>query len=75
MRRLKMLAVDRNESLTTVVNDAIDAGLEPGFPVREPYRQQTYELGAHPGVNLKKALDLASELESEYTIDELELGR
>lgn len=74
MRELKELARERGVSLTTVVNQVLQSGLSPGVKPG-PFTQQSYPLGERPGVNFHKAIDLAAEMETDYTVGKLELGK
>jgi hypothetical protein len=71
--RLQRLARERGISFKDALNSTLRRGLQDGVP--RPYRIKTYAMGARPGVNLDKALQLASELEDEEIIRKLELGK
>jgi hypothetical protein len=73
--RLRRLASERGASFKSTVNATLRAGLEADRGQRSRYQEQTRELGVRPGVDLTKALRLASELEDEETIHELELRK
>ena len=75
MQILKEQADARQQSLSSVVNQILEAHLYGGRRGEEHFRQQTYSLGARPGINFHKSLDLAAEMETDYTIDKLELGK
>ncbi|MGM0674950.1 MAG: hypothetical protein ACQETQ_09665 [Spirochaetota bacterium] len=75
MQILKEQADARHQSLSSVVNEILEAHLYGGRRGEERFRQQTYALGARPGINFHKSLDLAAEMETDYTIDKLELGK
>lgn len=75
MQILKEHADARHQSLSSVVNEIVEAHLYGGRRREEQFRQQTYSLGARPGINFHKSLDLAAEMETDYTIDKLELGK
>ena len=75
MHTLKKEADAHHQSLSSIVNEILEAHLHGGGRREEPFRQQTYPLGARPGINFHKSLDLAAEMESDYTIDKLELGK
>jgi hypothetical protein len=67
-RELKEAAHKSGKSFKEVVNEALRAGLRVGKtpPRAKPYRLKSCSLGgAHPGINLDKALRLADEVENE----------
>jgi len=70
--RLKELARHRRISFKSVINAAIRAGLDAGTDRARLYLEKTRDLGVQPGVDLTKALQLATALEDEQAIDELE---
>ena len=74
MRELKELAQERNQTLSNCVNEVLQRGLSPSVG-KESFAQKTHRLGERPGINFHKALDLASEMETDYTIGKLELGK
>ena len=74
MTLLKEKARSENMNLTRVVNDILRTNLTPG-PKRTRFRQKTYNLGATPGMDLDKALNIAADMESEYTIGKMEVGK
>jgi hypothetical protein len=73
--RLRRLAAERGTSFKAALNDTIRAGLEGGSRPGRPYREVTRSLGTQPGVDLTKALALASTLEDEEALRELEARR
>lgn len=73
--RLRRLSVERGQSFKTTVNEAIRAGLDSVHGTGRPYEEVARDLGVQPGVDLTKALDLASGLEDEATIRKLELRK
>ncbi|MFW5806715.1 MAG: hypothetical protein ACOCWU_03515 [Spirochaetota bacterium] len=75
MRELKRFADARHQSLSSVVNELLHAHVRGERRRAEDCRRQTYPLGARPGINFHKSLDLAAEMETDYTIDKLELGK
>jgi plasmid stability protein len=75
MHDLKERADSTHRSLSAVVNDILAAHLRGSSEETQPFRQKTYALGARPGINFHKSLDLAAELETDYTIDKLELRK
>ena len=70
----KELARQRGVSFKEVLNDAVRAGLAAGTTPRA-YRLPTARLGLRPGVNLDGALRLASAMEDEEAVRELELRK
>lgn len=75
MHIIKEQADARHRSLSAIVNEILEAQLYGRRRGNEHFRQQTYSLGARPGINFHKSLDLAAEMETDYTIDKLELGK
>lgn len=75
--RLRRLAAERGSSFSATVNSVVRAGLEAGRESGSstPYEERTVSLGVQPGVNLTKALQVASALEDEVTARELELRK
>ena len=69
----KSLAVNKN--LTKLVNDLLRSSLIPVAEQKKSFYQKTYSLGAHPGIIFHKSLDLAAELETEYSIRKMEIGK
>jgi hypothetical protein len=70
--RLRRLATERGMSFKSTVNATLRAGLEAELGSSRPYREVTRPLGAQPGVDLTKALALASGSEDEVILRELE---
>ncbi|MCK5199264.1 MAG: hypothetical protein KAR21_12980 [Spirochaetales bacterium] len=64
-----------NKNLTKLVNELLRSSLVPVVEQNESFYQKTYSLGEHPGINFHKALDLAAELETEYSIRKMEIGK
>lgn len=75
MRILKQEADARGKSLTALVNNLLRQELMSSRSEAKPLRQRTANLGKPSGINLDKALLLASELESEYTLAKMELRK
>ena len=75
MIALRQRAQEENKKLTTVVNELLKRSLIDRESATETFVQKTYPLGQHPGINLEKALDLAAELETDYTIRKMEIGK
>jgi hypothetical protein len=73
--RLRALARERGVPLRTVINDALRAGTRPDAVDDEPYVLPSRRLGARAGLNLDKALLIASELEDEEVARKLELRK
>ncbi len=68
---IKRIMRERGLSFKQVLNSAVRAGLSrPGEA--QPYRTPTRRLGARPGVDLDRALSLASALEDEEITRKLE---
>lgn len=72
---LRALAHERNEPFKRVVNETIRSGLATEQPAPMRFRQTTSALGALPGVDMVKALALASAIEDEELIRKIEQGR
>jgi hypothetical protein len=77
VRALRQRAHDTNRSFKDVVNEAIRAGLSATPPARRrAYRLKATHLGGvRPGVDLDKALQLASALEDAEIARKLELRK
>jgi hypothetical protein len=76
-RELRRRAHETNRSFKEVVNEAIRAGLAQGRPARRrPFRLKSVHLGGvRPGVDLNKALQIASTLEDAEIARKLELRK
>jgi hypothetical protein len=72
--RLREYARERGVSFKEALNSAIRAGLMGSREGRE-YRTPSRSLGLRAGVNLDKALALASDLEDAEIVHDLERGR
>ena len=73
--RLKTVARQRGISFKQALNQAVRAGLAAR---REPARRlsrYTQAMGLRPGVNLDKALQLASSLEDEEIVRKLQVRK
>jgi hypothetical protein len=73
--RLQRLATERGASFKATINATLRAGLDVGDVGARPYQEETCLLGVRPGVDLTKALRLATELEDEETGRKLELRK
>lgn len=74
--KLKRLARERDISFKEALNSSVRRGIERGEPKGRPYRlPPAQHLGAKPGVNLDKALQLAGEMEDEEIIRKIRLGK
>lgn len=73
--RLREIARERRISFKAAINETLRAGLKEDRTPGTPYREQTRPLGVLPGIDLTKALRLASALEDEETRRELERRR
>jgi hypothetical protein len=72
--RLREVARERGVSFKEALNNAIRAGLMASRSARE-YQTPSRSLGLRAGVNLDKALQLASDLEDAEVVLDLERGR
>lgn len=72
--RLKRAAQERGVSFKEALNSSVRQGLEGETPSR-PYRVPTRKLGVKPGVDLDRALALASELEDVETVRKMALRK
>lgn len=72
--RLRESARRRGVSFKEALNSAIRAGLAAGRS-EKPYRTPSRSLGLRAGVNLDKALQLASEIEDAELMRKLELRK
>jgi len=74
--RLRALARERGLPFKQVVNAVLRRGLHDGPEApTTPFRVDARRLGLRPGVDLDRALDLASRLEDEETVRKLELRK
>jgi hypothetical protein len=72
--RLREVARERGVSFKEALNSAVRAGLMASRGVRE-YRTPSRSLGLRAGVDLDKALQVASDLEDAEIVLDLERGR
>ena len=70
--KLKAAARQRGISFKQALNQAGRAGLRARREPAQPLTQQTQAMGLRPGVNLDKALQLASALEDEEIVRKLD---
>lgn len=73
--KLKRIARERGISFKEVLNTMLRAGLGAETGNTRPYRVRPRRLGLRPGVDLDKALLLASMLEDEEILRKLELRK
>ncbi|MDQ3991474.1 MAG: ribbon-helix-helix protein, CopG family [Actinomycetota bacterium] len=69
--RLREMARERGISFKEALNTALRAGLAARSDAR-PYRLRPRPMGLRPGIDLDRALRLASALEDEETVRKLE---
>lgn len=63
-------------SFKEALNSSIRKGLDGGRSTRsKPYKVRTAKMGARPGVNLDKALQLAGELEDQEILRKMALRK
>lgn len=73
--RLRKMARERGISFKAALNAALRLGMGPAAPVTRPYRVRARRLGLRPGIDLDRALRLASSLEDEEAVRKLELRK
>jgi hypothetical protein len=73
--KLKQTARDRGVSFKEALNASVRRGLAGGGTASRPYRVPVRRLGAKPGVDLDRALSLASRLEDVETVRKLSLRK
>jgi hypothetical protein len=73
--KLRQSAQERGISFKEALNTALRAGLGAEAGIARPYRVRPRRLGLRPGIELDKALRLASALEDEETVHKLELRK
>ena len=73
MRKLKKEAHDSGKPLKKVVNTTLEIGLRHlhKTPKSRKYKLKTYAMGLPQGINLDKALQIASGLENEEILRKL----
>jgi hypothetical protein len=72
---LQQLARERGATFKDVLNAAVRTGLRPPTAQRHPYRMPTRPMGLRPGVDLDRALRLASDLEDSEAVGKLQLRK
>lgn len=75
MLELRERARERNQNLSSALNEVLHSALRAAPDAERPFRQRSYALGERPGINFHKSLDLAAEMETDYTIGKMELGK
>jgi hypothetical protein len=73
--RLRDLARERRASFKATLNATLRAGLDVQRVPAEAYQETVVDLGVLPGIDLTKALQLASQLEDEAIVHKLELRK
>jgi len=73
--RLQRVAAERGTSFTAAVNTVLRAGLDAGRGPAGRFEERVVSLGVRPGIDIVKALRLASELEDQATVHKLELRK
>lgn len=73
--KLRQIAQERGISFKEALNAALRAGLGARSGTARPYHVRARRLGLRPGIELDKALRLASALEDEETVRKLELRK
>ena len=72
---LRRAALDRDTSFKQVLNDAVRRGLRSEDGDRPRYELPTFDLGASPDVDLRKALALSTSMEDDETLRRLALRK
>lgn len=73
--KLKQAAHDRGISFKEALNTSVRRGLQDEGVQAKPYRVKTRRLGVKPGVDLDRALRLASDLEDAEIARKLSLRK
>jgi hypothetical protein len=74
--KLKAEMRSKDISFKEALNSSIRRGLDSGSSTRaKPYKVRTAKMGARPGVNLDKALQLAGELEDQEILRKMALRK
>jgi plasmid stability protein len=69
--RVRSLAAERGISFKQAINELLRAGLA-GERAARPFKVRARRLGVRPGIDLDKALQLASDLEDEEIMRKLQ---
>jgi len=73
MRILKSKALEEGTSLTDTINTCLQRQVKQGK--EKPLVQLVHAMGYYSAQSLVKALDHAAELEAEYTVHKMEIGK
>jgi len=73
--KLKAEMRSKDISFKEALNSSIRRGLDSGSTRAKPYKVRTAKMGARPGVNLDKALQLAGELEDQEILRKMALRK
>jgi len=73
--RLRQIASERGISFKEALNAALRSGLAPQAATPRRYHVRARRLGLRPGIDLDRALRLASALEDEETVRKIELRK
>jgi hypothetical protein len=73
--KLQKVSRERGVSFKASLNDAVRSGLAAGAPPSRAFRVRAQPLGIRPGVNIDRALGLASEIEDSEILRKLELRK
>lgn len=73
--KLRRIARERGITFRAALNSMLRAGLGAEAGTARPYRIPARRLGLRPGIDLDRALRLASSLEDEETVRKLELRK
>lgn len=72
---LRQRAAERGQSFKEALNSALRTGLRPPAAPADPFAVRSRPMGLRSGIDLDKALRLASELEDSEIARELELRK
>jgi len=73
--KLRKIARERGISFREALNTVLRAGMGARADAGRPYRLHARRLGLRPGIDLDKALQLASALEDQEIVRKLELRK
>lgn len=73
--RIRELARQRRISFKAAINQTLRTGLDAGETAGHAYHERTRRLAVRPGVDLTKALQVASALEDEAVRHKLDLRK